>query len=147
MIRLRTLAIGAFIAIAVTQMGLHAYALRGEITEPSGIAFSSDYPENARLEVERALADSGAEFVRGHFINWISTLHFRGDVSHLNTMVGRLCRCHETVVAIKLDEWEEDCEWSIVHDATSNRFQITINLRSSKIRLKELEIPEIGRRP
>lgn len=143
MTQYRVYLIAVSIGLLTAGFGVRAYAMRGEIKKPSGIALFSDYPHAARLEVERALADSGAEFVRGHFINWISMLYFRGDVSKLNTMVGRLSKCERTTIAIKLDELDADYDWSIVHDAHSNRFQFIVNLRSANISVKELSIPDI----
>ncbi|MFN7878294.1 MAG: hypothetical protein ACK5PB_23460 [Pirellula sp.] len=129
--------------LLTTSFGVRAYAMRGQITKATGIAFSSDYPTSARLEIERALETPGTVFVKGHFINWISTLYFRGDTSSLNQMIKRLSQCLGTTLSIKFDEVGQGYDWFIVHDAQSNHFWITVDMRSQSIILKELSIPDI----
>ena len=130
-------ATGLLVGLAVP-----AWALAGSLDRP-GVAFSSTYPAAARDKVMAVLNRKDAKFVDGHFVNWWTSLRYRGDVRTANLFVGELARCPGVTVSVSLKRLPDDCDWRVGHDAHSNQFQVEVNLTSPRLELEQLVIPAV----
>jgi len=117
------------------------FALAGTLDSP-GVAFSGDYPKNARDQVMAALTRKDCKFLGGDFVNWFTTLRYGGDTKALNLFLGDLVKCPGATVHVGFKKLDDDCDWRVSHDAHSNRFQVEVNLNSKQIKIEDLYIPE-----
>jgi hypothetical protein len=117
------------------------FALAGTLDSP-GVAFSGDYPKDARGQVMAALTRKDCKFLGGHFVNWFTTLRYGGDTKALNLFLGDLVKCPGATVHVGFKKLDDDCDWRVSHDAHGNRFQVEVNLNSKQIKIEDLYIPE-----
>lgn len=92
----------------------NAFALAGELKEP-GVAHAQGYPQAAQQQVMAALKRAGCKFLKGHFLNSHTSLLYAGETKALNLFL----------------------------DAHSNRFHVRVNLKSERIKLPDLYLPEV----
>ena len=135
----------SFVVLAVLALStFHAkqvHALAGGLKSPNGIAISTNYPAAAQIKLRAALDRKDCQFVGGRFVNWISMLRYEGHTEALNGMLADLAECPGVIVTTVFRKIDEKCDWSVVHNAHGNRFEIQINIRSQRIDLEGLELP------
>ncbi len=124
---------------------VNGLALAGTLKEP-GIAFAQDYPEAARQQVMAVLNRPGSKFLKGSFVNWRTSLLYAGETKELNLFLGDLAKCpgvtlHVSFVADPIPG--EPCDWVVAHDSTRNTFHVRVNLKSERIKLPDLSLPEV----
>lgn len=122
-----------------------ALGLRGELEQP-GVAFSQNYPDGARQQVLAALRRPDCKFLKGRFINSHTTLFYVGETKALNLFIADLAKCPGTTLSISLVPEPiagEPCDWVVSHDAHENRFHVRVNLKSERVKLAELSLPEV----
>jgi broad specificity polyphosphatase/5'/3'-nucleotidase SurE len=141
MIQRRSVLLTVAITVLVMMSTTVAFAMRGKIDNAAGIAFSSSYPEHARKQVQAALQNKGCKSIDGSFINAVSTLNFGGDTPSINELLEELAECPGTRLAVSFKKIEHECDWRLIHDAHTNRFHITVNLKSKQVNIEELVIP------
>ena len=122
-----------------------AFALAGQLDQP-GVALPADYPKIAQEQVAAALKWPDCRFLKGHFINWHTSLLYAGDTKALNLLLDALAKCpgvtlHVSFVADPIPG--EPCDWVVAHDALANSFHVLVNLKSERITLPELYLPEV----
>jgi hypothetical protein len=118
-----------------------AFAEAGTL-DSAGVAFSGDYPKDARDVVMAALTRKDCKFLGVHFVNWLTTLRYGGDTKALNLFLGDLVKCPGATVHVGFKKLDDDCDWSLSHDAQANRFKVEVNLKSKQLKLEDLYIPE-----
>lgn len=136
----RRFLIGA--AALVIGVGLPAAALRVKLDRPD-VAFRKDYPAAARQKVQSVLQRKDCTFVRGEGINSFTTLEYRGATQALNHFVEELAACPSVTVSVSLKKLPEDIDWRVSHDGHTNRFHTQVNLRSPRLDLETLVLPEL----
>lgn len=122
-----------------------ALGLAGDLTEP-GVAFSQSYPDGARQQVMAALQRSDCKFLKGRFINWHTTLFYAGETKALNLFLADLAKCPGVTLSVSFTADPvagEPCDWAISHDSMTNRFAVRVNLKSERIKLPDVSLPEI----
>lgn len=122
-----------------------ALALAGELKEP-GVAFSQGYPEAARQQVMAALNRSDSKFLKGRFVNSFTSLFYAGETKALNLFLDDLAKCPGVTLHVSFTTDPivgEQCDWLVSHDAHENRFSVRVNLKSDRIKLPELYLPEV----
>ncbi|PAW73943.1 MAG: hypothetical protein B9S33_22295 [Pedosphaera sp. Tous-C6FEB] len=122
-----------------------ALGLAGEVKEP-GVAFSQDYPEVARQQVMAALNRSDSKFLKGRFINSFTSLFYAGETKALNLFLADLAKCAGVTLSVSFASDPvagEPCDWVVSHDAHANHFQVRVNLKSERIKLSDLTLPEV----
>lgn len=122
-----------------------AFGLAGDLKEP-GVAFSQNYPDGARQQVMAALNRPDSKFLKGHFINWHTSLFFAGETKALNLFLADLAKCVGvtlTVIFTSDPVAAEPCDWVVSHDSMTNHFAVRVNLKSNRIKLEELSLPEV----
>ena len=119
-------------------------AARFDLKEPE-LAFPKGFPESARTNILAALRRSDCKFIGGSFINSFTSLKYGGNTLALNLFLKGLVKCRGVVLSVRFhtDRAPEDCDWTVAHMA-SNPAEITVhvNLKSSRINVDELVIPE-----
>ena len=120
-------------------------ALAGDLTEP-GLAFPSDFPVAARTQISESLKHPDCKFLGGRFVNWITHLKYSGDTKGLNGFLDTLAKCPGVAVAVRFsdEEFEAGCDWTIDHISGGDtcHLNVKVNLKSTRIKLTELAIPE-----
>ena len=138
-----------FIQILVAALLLggvgNVFALMAELKEP-GVAHTTDYPKAAQEQVAAALKRPDYKFLKGHFINWHTSLLYAGDTKALNLFLDALAKCpgvtlHVSFVSDPIPG--EPCDWNVAHDALANSFNVRVNLSSGRIQLPDLYLPEV----
>ena len=124
-----------------------AFALAGDLTEP-GVALPTGYPKAAQEQVLAALNRPDCKFLKGHFINWHTTLLYAGETKALNQFLDALAKCPSVTlhVSFTTDPVPRDdgrCDWFVSHDAHANSFQVRVNLKSERLKLPELRLPVV----
>lgn len=130
----------AFLATVTDALGL-----AGDLTEP-GVAFSQSYPDGARQRVMAALQRPDCKFLKGRFINSHTTLFYAGETKALNLFLADLAKCSGVTLSVSFTAAPvagEPCDWVVSHDADANRFAVRVNLKSERIKLPDLSLPEI----
>ncbi len=124
----------------------NAFALAGELKKPN-VAFSQDYPEAARKQVMAALNRSDSKFLTGNFVNWHTSLLYAGDTKALNQFLDALAKCPGVTLHVSFVATDpipgEPCDWHVGHDAHRNQFHVRVNLKSGRIKLPDLYLPEV----
>ena len=122
-----------------------AFGLAGELAEP-GLAFPEGFPESARTNIMAALRRSDCKFLSGGFINWITTLNYGGDTAALNRFLEGLAACPGIQLSVRFssESTMAGCDWMIASHSANAPYQLVVrvNLKSARIRLEELIIPE-----
>ena len=130
-----------FLMIRLT---LQTHADYIELTTPC-VAFRTDYPETARTNITVALQRSDCEFLGGSALNSFTSLSYGGDTRALNLFLDGLAKCPGVTLSVSFvsDSLPDDrCDWHVSHAAGQNRFNVRVNLKSSRIKLDKLVIPE-----
>lgn len=139
-IRLASLVVAALVVTST-----NAFALAGELKEP-GVAFSQGYPEAARQQVMAALNRPDCKFLKGNFISWHTSLLYAGETKALNLFLDDLAKCPGVTLHVSFATDPipgQPCDWVVAHDAHSNRFHFRVNLKSERVKLPELYLPEV----
>jgi len=128
----------------------NAFALMGELKEP-GVAHAQGYPQAAQDQVRAALTRADCKFLKGHFLNSHTSLLYAGDTKALNQFLDALARCPGVTLHVSFVATDpipgEPCDWHVGHDAHRNQFHVRVNLKSERVKLAELYLPEVrGRR-
>jgi WD40 repeat protein len=150
MTRKRLLATGArfgglFVALVLMQLSPtdRAFAAHGELDAPQ-VSLPLDYPAKAREQVYYALHRMDCRFVSGFWLNSWTTLHYRGDTRALSMFLDDLAQCPGVTLSVSFtSEIDVDCDWRVGHKAPENRFQVEVNLKSDRIELDKLVVPEV----
>ena len=132
---------GLFLLFCLTT---RAFALAGDLTEP-GVALPKDFPEAARTNIMKALRRPDCKFLGGHFLNSFTSLSYGGDTKALNFFLDSLAKCPGVTLSVSFVSEHlphESCDWNVGHEAFRNRFDVRVNLKSSRIKLEQLVIPE-----
>ncbi len=134
-----------FAAVLLLGAAGSAFALMAELKEP-GVAHAADYPKAAQEQVAAALKRPDCKFLKGHFINSHTSLLYAGDTKALNLFLDALAKCpgvtlHVSFVADPIPG--EPCDWNVAHDAHENSFHVRVNLKSERIQLPDLYLPEV----
>lgn len=120
-------------------------ALAGDLSEP-GIAFPADFPQPARIRITESLKHPDCKFLGGRFVNWITHLKYSGETKGLNLFLENLAKCPGVVLSVRFreDNFEDGCDWVIDHISNDDTCQLvlTVNLKSPRIKLSELAIPD-----
>ena len=122
-----------------------ALGLAGELKEP-GVAFSQSYPDAARQQVMAALNRTDCKFLKGRFINSFSSLFYAGETKALNLFLADLAKCAGVTLTVLFTSDPvavEPCDWVVTHDSMANHFAVRVNLKSDRIKLAELSLPEV----
>ncbi len=133
------------LVVALFTSAPNAFALAGELKEP-GVAHATGYPEAAQQQVRAVLTRPDCKFLGGRFINSHTSLTYAGDTKALNQFLGALAKCpgvalHVSFVADPMPGTA--CDWHVGHDAHRNQFHIRVNLKSARVKLEELYLPEV----
>lgn len=126
-----------------------AFAARGELKAPS-VATSATYPAAHREQLLNVLKPKDCKFIKGSWLNSFTNLHYHSDTKALGQFLNELAKCPGVTVSIsfyrpgKDARWApEGSNWSVFHDAHSNRFQVKIRLDSDEIDITSLYIPPL----
>lgn len=125
-------------------LATHAFALAGELKDP-GLAFPKDFPESARTNLTAALTRPDCTFLGGFFLNSFTSLKYRGETIPLNLFLEGLAKCPGVTLSIRFqtESVPADCDWMLAHNADEpGKFTVHINLKSTRINLEKLVIPE-----
>ena len=122
-----------------------AFGMAGELTQP-GLAFPEGFPESARTNIMAALRRPDCKYLSGGFINWITTLNYGGDTAALNRFLEGLAACPGIHLSVRFssESTMAGCDWMIASHSANVPYQfvVRVNLKSARIRLEELIIPE-----
>lgn len=121
-----------------------AFALGGKMQSGGDVSLPSNYPAAARKQIADALNSKDYKFQSGFFINWNSTIRYRGDTPALNVFLDRIAKCPAVKVFTTFKKLDDACDWRVNHDGLSNTFQVVVNLRSQSTHLEDLVIPCIA---
>lgn len=137
--------LASLVAVALVVTSPNAFALAGELKEP-GVAHAQGYPQAAQQQVMAALKRPDCKFLRGSFINSHTSLLYVGETKALNQFLDALAKCpgvtlHVSFVADPIPG--EPCDWHVGHDAHRNQFHVRVNLKSDRIKLLDLYLPEV----
>jgi hypothetical protein len=135
----------SLVVAALVVTSTNAFALAGELKEP-GVSHAQGYPQAAQEQVRAALQRPDCKFLKGSFINWHTSLLYAGETKSLNQFLDALAKCpgvtlHVSFVADPIPG--EPCDWVVAHDAHANRFHVRVNLKSDRIKLPDLYLPEV----
>jgi hypothetical protein len=123
----------------------NALGLAGDLKEP-GVAFSQSYPDGARQQVMAALNRPDSKFLKGRFINWHTSLFYAGETKALNLLLADLAKCAGVTLTVLFTSdpvGAEPCDWVVSHDSMRNHFAVRVNLKSDRIKLADLALPEV----
>lgn len=134
-----------WLCAALFATATNAFALAGELKEP-GVAHAAGYPQAAQQQIAAALKRPDCKFLKGHFLNSHTSLLYAGETKALNQFLDGLAKCpgvtlHVSFVADPIPG--EPCDWVVAHDAHANSFHVRVNLKSERIKLPELYLPEV----
>lgn len=121
------------------------FALAGELKEP-GVAHAQGYPQAAQEQVMAALNRPDCKFLKGNFINSHTSLLYAGETKALNQLLGDLAKCPGVTLHVSFATDlipGQPCDWVLSHDAHANSFHVRVNLKSNRLKLSELSLPEI----
>lgn len=131
-------------ALAVTSP--NAFALAGELKEPA-VAHAQGYPQAAQEQVRAALTRADCMFLGGRFLNSHTSLLYAGDTKALNQFLHALAKCPGVTLHVSFVATDpipgEPCDWHVGHDAHRNQFHVRVNLKSERIKLPDLYLPEV----
>lgn len=135
-----------FFAVLVTTAA-NAFALAGNLTE-AGVALPAGYPKAAQEQVMAALKRADCKFLKGHFINWHTSLRYAGETKALNQFLEALAKCpgvtlHVSFTTDPLPRDDGQCDWFVSHDAHANSFHVRVNLKSERLKLPDLRLPVV----
>ncbi|MEQ2007151.1 MAG: hypothetical protein ABMA26_10155 [Limisphaerales bacterium] len=123
-----------------------ASALMGELKEPA-VAHAQGYPETAQNQVRAALTRADCKFLGGRFLNSHTSLLYAGDTKALNQFLDALAKCPGVTLHVSFVATDpipgESCDWHVGHDAHRNQFHVRVNLKSERIKLPDLYLPEV----
>lgn len=123
-----------------------ARALMGELKEP-GVAHAAGHPEAAQKQVRAALTRADCKFLGGRFLNSHTSLLYAGDTKALNQFLDALAKCPGVALHVSFVATDpipgEPCDWHVGHDAHRNQFHVRVNLKSGRIKLPDLYLPEV----
>ena len=125
-------------------LAVRAFALAGELKEP-GLAFPEGFSESARTNIMASLRRPDCKFLGGQFINLFTSLRYAGDTLALNLFLDGLVKCPGVALSVRFqkDPMPDDCDWLVSHVASKpGRIAVDVNLKSSRIKLDKLVIPE-----
>ncbi len=132
---------------ALIATATNAFALAGDLKEP-GVALPQDYPKAAQVQVMAALKQPDCKFLKGSFINWHTTLLYAGETKALNQFLEALAKCpgitlHVSFTTDPVPRDDGQCDWFVSHDAHANSFHVRVNLKSERVKLPDLYLPEV----
>lgn len=123
-----------------------ALGLAGELKEP-GVAHAQGYPQAAQDQVRAALTRADCTFLGGRFLNSHTSLLYAGDTKALNSFLDALAKCPGATLHVSFVATDpipgEPCDWHVGHDAHRNQFHVRVNLKSARIKLPNLYLPEV----
>jgi hypothetical protein len=133
----------AWLAVAA-MVCLHgsASALYIQLSKP-GVAFMQGYPVDAQAKVMTALTRPDLKFLDGHGLNSHTTLRYHADAPAVNRLLADLAACPGVSIQIRFVRIDDDCDVRLSHLAQTNNFQVEMNLKPSRIRVEDLELPTI----
>jgi hypothetical protein len=142
---MRTL-LASLVAAALIITSPNTFALAGELKEP-GVAHAAGYPEAAQKQVRAALTRADCKFLGGRFLNSHTSLLYAGDTKALNQFLDALAKCPGVTLHVSFVATDpipgEPCDWHVGHDAHRNQFHVHVNLKSGRIKLPDLYLPEV----
>ena len=121
-----------------------AFAEYHTLTEPS-LAFPTNFPDAARTNILATLRRPDWKFISGAELNSFASLKYGGDTLALNLFLGGLAKCPGVTLFVRFtsESSMEDCDWHVSHMAGKpGEFAVRVNLKSSRIKIEELVIPE-----
>ncbi|MEN9575201.1 MAG: hypothetical protein RL514_3056 [Verrucomicrobiota bacterium] len=136
-----------FLAALLVATAANAFALAGDLKEP-GVALPQDYPKAAQDQVMAALKQPDCKFLKGHFINWHTSLLYAGETKALNLFLDALAKCpgvtlHVSFTTDPVPRDDGQCDWFVSHDAHANSFHVRVNLKSERLKLPDLQLPAV----
>lgn len=142
----------AFVAVVVLLLALEGrggLASHTELDTPT-VAFPANYSETKRERISAVLGSKKCKFVRGHALNFFTTLIYQGDTQALNFFLEDLAKCPGLTIHVSFLK-PKDCghalsgnDWAVHHSAgQADRFDVRINLSSQQIELEKLYLPDI----
>jgi hypothetical protein len=123
----------------------NAFAEYHELTEPS-IAFPGGFPESARTNILARLRRTDCKFISGAELNASTSLKYGGDTVALNNFMKGLATCPGVTLSVRFFDRADDdgWDWMAAHYAYQpGDFVVHMNLKSTRIKLDALAIPEI----
>ena len=143
---MKSLLARSFFAALLVATATDVLALAGELKEP-GVALPQDYPKAAQDQVMAALQRPDCKFLKGSFINWHTSLLYVGETKALNQFLDALAKCPGVTLHVSFVATDtipgEPCDWHVSHDAHANSFHLRVNLKSERIKLSDLKLPEV----
>jgi hypothetical protein len=124
----------------------NAFGLAGELKEP-GLAFPEGFSESARTNILASLRRPDSTFLGGHFISSFTSLKYGGETLALNLFLEGLAKCPGVVLSVRFQNEgiPDDSDWMVSHMGAlgdPGRLTVRVNLKSSRISLEKLVIPE-----
>ena len=143
---MKTTSYTSYIACLLLLFGAatRAFGLAGELKEP-GLAFPEGFSEFARTNIMASLRRPDCTFLGGSFINSFTTLKYGGETLALNLFLEGLAKCPGVALSVlfQKDRIPDDCDWMVSHMAGEpGKLTVRVNLKSSRISLENLVIPE-----
>lgn len=133
----------ACVVLVATVSG--ALAWSGPLSAPS-FAAPTDCPPAVMNQVSAALNRRDAKFLGGRFFGAFSHfMRYGGDTKDLNGMLADLAACPGLRLSVGFaTNFTEAADWTVSNSfsATNFIFRVQVNLRSDRLRLEELVIPE-----
>jgi hypothetical protein len=134
-----------FSLLFVCVLTARALAHAGFDLKKPELAFPAGFPESDRTNIVASLNRPDCKFVGGSFINSFTSLKYNGNTRALNLFLSGLLKCPGTVLGVRFhtDRTSDDCDWVVSHMAGKPReFAVHVNLKSSRINLDEVVIPD-----
>jgi hypothetical protein len=122
-----------------------AFALFMELKEPD-VALPASYPDDVRKQVSEALRRPDCKFLRGFGLNSHTSLFYEGDTKALNQFLSALVKCPGTSLHVSFaakPAADESCDWMVSHDAMTNGFHVIVSLKSARVKLEDLYLPDM----
>ena len=121
-----------------------AFAAYMELTEPT-VAFPQGFPDSAKTNIFARLRRADCKFLGGSALNSSTSLRYSGDTIPLNLFMEGLATCPGLTLSVRFYEGPDDSsDWHVTHIAHQpTQFVVRINLKSSRIKLDKLVIPDI----
>ncbi len=115
------------------------------LTEP-GLAFRSGYSESARSNLMACLRRADCQFVGGSSLNAFTSLRYSGTTTALNLFLEGLANCPGVTLSVLFQNTVDDkSDWMVTQNAHEpGRIAVRVNLKSTRIKLDTLVIPEIN---
>jgi hypothetical protein len=140
------------VLLMVSGIPARAFALGGDLDEPS---LSIGDPVDQKLY--DVLKDKQHKFTGGYFINWNTTLGYRGDAEALNRMFSDLEKIDGLELNIRFSKdrgsvsspfrkpeknaQPRECQWTINHWAGQKSIGLTVYLGDQKLDITQLRLP------